>query len=427
MRSFHSPLSLSLLLEKIPFFLLAAGASAITMVVQKAGGAVNINFSLEARLENAVVSYARYLGKLFYPAHLAAFYPLPAHWPMLAVIAAAILLTGISVAVVVLRRSGPYLLVGWLWFIGTLLPVIGVIQVGSQAMADRYTYVSAIGLVIALAIGIAELAQRWRAQKLAALVAAVTVIACAAQTRRQITYWQNNETLFQHAIQVTGDTDIACEELGDYYLSLKNFDAALDAYTRSLAVNPHSDKTENSIGLIFDRRGQYDEALRHIELAVKINPNNPVAHKNRALVLSRKGRREEAVGEFEESLRLNPNDAKTWFEYGNLLGRLGRFDEAISRFQQGLKLQPNDAVAHNDLGASFDKKGQTDAALAEFALAVQLNPNQQKARSNLGQILARKGRRDEAREQLKAALALDPKDTMAAKQLQALDQTVPAK
>ena len=218
LNSQHSSTILRLVWEKIPFFALAAAASVVTFVVQKQGGAVMAveNLPLGARGGNALISYCRYLGKLFWPTDLAVFYPHPGHWPLAKVLLAGGLMLGISVLLFVQRRRHPFLLMGWLWFVGTLVPVIGLVQVGEQAMADRYTYIPSLGVLILTVWGAYELTRRWRYQVIALSVAgSAAIVLCLALTRQQLGYWQDSEALFRHALEVTENNYLAHNNLGD--------------------------------------------------------------------------------------------------------------------------------------------------------------------------------------------------------------------
>ena len=203
---------IKLVMEKIPFFALAAAASLVTYAVQQQQGAVVTveNLPPGARVGNALVSYCRYLGKMFWPTDLAVYYPYPGYWPVAEVLLAGVLLCGISALLFVQRRRHPFLLVGWLWFVGTLVPVIGLVQVGEQAMADRYTYIPSVGVLIMTIWGAYELTRRWRYHAVGlSLAGAAAIILCCALTRQQLGYWQDSETLFRHALEVTQNNYIA--------------------------------------------------------------------------------------------------------------------------------------------------------------------------------------------------------------------------
>ena len=242
MRTLNPQLSTSrcwrLVTEKIPFFALAAVASVVTFVVQKRGGAVAAgeNLPLGARGGNALISYCRYLGKLFWPTDLAVFYPHPGQWPMAKVLLAGGLLLGISGLLLVQRRRFPFLLMGWLWFLGTLVPVIGLVQSGDQAMADRFTYVPSLGVLILAVWGAYELTRRWRCHVIALSVAgSAAIVLCLVLTRQQLGYWQDSEALFRHALEVTENNYIAHCGLGDALVKKGQIDEAISQYQEASA------------------------------------------------------------------------------------------------------------------------------------------------------------------------------------------------
>jgi len=378
----HLSTILRLVREKIPFFALAAVASLVTYAVQQQEGAVVTveNLPPGARAGNALVSCCRYLGKTFWPADLAVYYPYPGYWPLAEVLLAGGLLTGISVFMFMQRRRHPFLLVGWLWFVGTLVPVIGLVQVGSQAMADRYTYLPSVGVLMLTIWGAYELTRRWRHQAtVLSLAGTAAMILCWALTRQQLGYWQDSETLFRHALKVTRNNYIAC----------------------------------NNLGSALDQNGQSKEAVSQFQESIRLKPNYAVAHNNLAFVLGKQGQTDGAIGEFQEVIRLKPNDADAHNNLGNVLGKQGRINEAISQFQEVLRLKPDDASAHYSLGAALDEKGQIDAAISQYQAALRLKPDYADAHNNLGNAFLNQGRADEAISQYQEAIRFQPDDAPA--------------
>jgi tetratricopeptide (TPR) repeat protein len=325
---------LPLLVEKIPFFVLAVAASIVTFVVQKHEGALagGVNLSLVARGGNALIAYSRYLGKLFWPTHLAVYYPHPGQWPLGTVLLAAGLILGLSVLVWVPRRRYPFLLIGWLWYCGTLVPVSQVVQTGGHALADRYTYIPLIGALIIVIWAAHELTRRWRYQVLALWAAAgAASIVCLVSTRHQIGYWRDSEALFRHALEVTENNWLAHDELG----------AALE------------------------QKGQMEEAILEFREAVRLNPEFADLQYNLGVALGKKGQTDAAIRQFQEALRLKPDFAEAHNNLGNALRIKGQIGPAIRQFQEALRLQPGYADAHNNLRTALAMKSRIDGAIRQ--------------------------------------------------------------
>ncbi len=419
--------------EKMPFILLAVVVSVITVIVQKSGGAMLSDMPLAERAGNALVSYCRYLGKLFWPMHLAVFYPPAAPWSVNAVLAASLLLLAISTLALRLRRPQPWLLVGWLWFMGTLTPVIGLVPAGEQSMADRYSYLPSIGVVLALVWGVNELIRPGREtfHRLAISVEAKEVVKrvlagaafasavwfCAALTRVQIGHWKNTESLFRHAILVTRNNYLAHYNLGTALDKQGHLDEALRQFQEALKEKPGYAEAYNNSGVVLDEQGRLDEAISQYLQAIKLKPNFADAHNNLGAALNKQGRVDQAADHYQQALRLNPDHAAAHYNLGAALGRQGRLDDAIREFQTVLKLQPNSADAYNNLGVTLDKQGRLDEAITQYQAALKLKPDYAMAHFNLGVALSRKGQLDEAIPQFQQALRLKPDFAEAQKNL----------
>ena len=299
------------LLEKVPFFLLAFAASVITFRCQTAFGAMRTltSFPLPVRVENALVAYLRYLGKLFWPAELPFFYPYPAHWPWGTVLAAALILLLVSAAVWMTRRNYPYLLVGWCWFAGTLVPVIGLVQVGYQSMANRYSYVPYIGIFLSLVWLAEAITRRWLyRQPILVAAGGALILACIPATRAQIGYWKNSEILFQYASTVIENNWLAHARLGQAFSKDGRIDEAIKEYEEALKINPDDADTHFNLANVLCRKGFFDEAIRHYQEVLRLNPNDVGCHNNLGIALFRAGRRQEAVAQFEAALRVEPDN-----------------------------------------------------------------------------------------------------------------------
>jgi protein O-mannosyl-transferase len=335
----------SLLLEKIPFFLLTAISCIITFFVQRNGHAVSTlaMVSLPYRFCNTLAAYGRYLLNMVWPADLAIIYPLSQNLAWLhraAAISAAALLV-ISWLVWRGRRTQPYLPVGWLWYLGTLVPVIGLVQVGEQALADRYTYFPLIGIFIAVTFGVAGLAKRFQIPKIIlAVAAAVILTACLALTKNQLRYWQDGETLFAHSLAVTQDNETARINLGVALEQKGGQKEALAQYRAAEKMAPGLYIVHNNLGNLLDNLGQPEAALAEYRQAVLLNPGLAFLHNGTGVVLTELGRFNEAMDEFTNALRLDPAYAAPHMRLGDALLKQGRAAEGVVQFREALKLDP---------------------------------------------------------------------------------------
>ena len=382
-----------LIAEKLPFLLLSLMASAVTVLVQKGANTVVplTILPLSARLENAFVSYARYLEKFFCPINLAVYYPHPGAWPLTTAIPAIVLCLAISLLVVLMRGRVPYLLTGWLWFVGTLVPVIGLVQVGEQAMADRYAYVPMVGLLICSVWGLHALRRCWqRLTFILPVLAAAVVVSSAILTREQVGWWKNSETLFRHAVAVTKDNYVAHDLLADALNRENRFDEAIEQLQAALNQRPDIAKLHYHLGRAFEGRRQWDQAIREYQEATKLNPYYIEAYNNLGMALGRKGLPDEAIHQFQRALQLAPDFNDLHYNLGNALARTGRLAEAAEQFREVLKLKPDDAAACNNLGIVLFRGKQVDEAIRQFQEALKLRPDYPEAQQNLAAALRQK-------------------------------------
>lgn len=401
-------MSKAVIVEKLPLFGLSAAVSALIFLAQRGGGAVlSIDqLPLAARLANALVSYAVYAAKLFWPSNLAVFYPFPASLPAWEAIAAGAAVAAVSALVIHERARRPYLMVGWLWYLATLLPVIGIVQVGLQARADRYTYIPLIGLSIMLAWGAAELgARRLRA---VAAVAAVAVVAWAATTRSYLSAWQDSASLFQHALGATAGNYVAYNNLGVALRDRGDTIAAMANFQAALAIRPAYAEAQTNLGESLLRQGRPDEAMVPITEALRLNPSLPEAHVNFGAVLSRQGKTAEAVEQYRLAVQLDPANAEAHGGLGAILTDLGRPEEALAELTEAVRLKPDDADGHYNLGRLYGLTGRAAEAIAEFSRAVALRPDDPQNHYNLGVALASTESLDGAAEEFRAAIRLSP-------------------
>ncbi len=349
----------NLLWEKIPFFLLAAASCFVTFIAQKRGGAMDLlaAMPLSARCENAIVSYGRYLLHFFWPEKLSVFYPVVDHWPVKIVLACAALLAVITVGVIVARRTRPYLLAGWLWFLGTLTPVIGLVAVGEHSMADRYTYFPLTGILIIIAWSAVEFSHRWRFQTIGlSVLGAAIIVTCIFLTRQNIGYWKDSETLFRRAIAVTGDNYSAHCNLGNALMSQGHAAEALGEFQIAAKLKPGSSENLCNVGVALAGLGRMDEATAEFNLAVKSNPDNGLAHQNLGMALEQNGRLDEATREYETAIRLMPGYAPAHNSLGVAFAKQNKLDEAIEQFQMAVRLDPNLIPAQNNLKMALGLK-----------------------------------------------------------------------
>jgi protein O-mannosyl-transferase len=411
------------LLEKIPFLMLGVAVSAVTSLLQNQAGALSglARLPLQARVENAFVSYARYLGKTFWPAHLALPYPHPGHWPSGWVIFSALLVLALSLAAVWLGRRRPFVFAGWFWFFGMLVPAIGLVQVGAQAMADRFTYLPLLGIFWLLVWAAGAWVTARRVPRLAAGALAVLVLgACAWQTRAQLAYWRNSGILFQHAVDVIPDNYLGHNSLGAWLAEQGRLDEAIAQYRAALALRPDHEQALNNLGNALVKQGQVAEGIDCFQKALLQLPDSPEVHNNLGNALVRQGKFGEAETQFRLAITNNPDFADAHNDWGNTLAMQGKFAEAEAEFREAMRCQPKSPDARYNLGNTLALQGKFAEAIEQYAGVLQLNPDYPQAQLNWGSALLRLNRRDEAVTHLREALRLKPGYAEAIQQLQQL-------
>jgi len=365
-----------LIVEKVPLFVLSAASSVITFIIQRSWGAVVTTIPLRFRISNAFISYVKYMEKMFWPSKLAVFYPhierdLSVSY---AVMSAAVLLA-ITIFTLRFAKKHRYLVTGWLWYLGTLVPVIGIVQVGIQAMADRYTYITLTGLFIIIAWGLPEIFKRWRYKKIVlASLSLLIILTISICTYNQLGYWRNSLSLFQHTLDVTGNN-----------------------YTANLCMAE-----------VLHKQGRLNEAVYHCGEAIRIKPGAFQAHLKMGAVLRDTGRLDESAAEYQRCLKIRPNDPNVLNGYGITLSNQGKYDEAVKYFGEALRIRPDFAAAHDNMGHALTIQGNLEGAAAHLTKALQLDPDSALSHYNLGQVLVQSGKINEAIIHFDEAIRIKP-------------------
>jgi tetratricopeptide (TPR) repeat protein len=417
------------LVEKIPLFLLATISSVVTYMAQKGGGAVTAieEYPLPDRAGNALLSYVGYLANTFWPQNLAIFYPYPEGLPAWQVAGAALLLGAITVFTFRVARSMPFFVVGWLWYLISLTPVIGIIQVGGQAMADRYTYIPTLGIFIAIAWGVPALLYAsgvsvQRATRICALAAVAVIAALALVARVEVGYWKDSVSIFSRAVRSTERNHVAHGNLGLAFWTLGRTDEAIAQLKQSIAIKPNSEISLNVLGGALLTQRRIDEAEIALEKALAINPDYSPALFNLGLVLFEQGRPHEAIDQYRRALTIAPDSYKTHSALAVALSKIGDTGEARIHFQKALDINPNDIGARNSFGNMLADMGMPDEALEQFTHALGIAPGNPMIHYNTGIIYERLGRREHAIAEFETTLKLKPDHAGAKNMLDSLQR-----
>jgi tetratricopeptide (TPR) repeat protein len=406
--------------EKVPLFCLAVASMVITFVAQSQSGAVRTFAQVPAslRLSNAIVSYAKYLLLTIWPRALGVDYPFSRTGvPIWQLVCAIVLLSVITVLVLRKVRERPYLLVGWLWFVGTLVPVIGVVQVGRAAMADRYYYVPSIGLFVALVFGLSDLAGAFRIDRVAVgatTIFALSILACL--TAVQIGRWRNDVTLLQYASSVTPDNRMIENNLGTVLAESGRYDEAAAHFAKALRIKPdfmegitNADRMiENNLGSVLGKSGRYNEAAAHLAKALRIKPDFVDALVNMGITLSRQGKGAEAIQFYDRALAADPTSVKARVELAQALLQQGKIDDALRQLYGASELAPGDANIRTYLGMTLSKEGRAPEAIEQLNEVLRLSPNSAEAHNNLGLALLSAGKAEESIAHFLTAIQLKP-------------------
>jgi protein O-mannosyl-transferase len=424
----------ALLREKLPFVALSAASCVITFLAQHQGGAVSslATVPLTLRLSNAVVSYTRYVVKMFWPANLSIIYPLPEAWPPLVIAAGALLLVVVSwLAFQSLRQiravaggHAPeipaYFGVGWLWFVVTLFPVIGIIQVGTQAIADRYMYIPSIGLFIMIVWGVAGLVNEGKnilpnvpsfAWRPAAIFPATAALAClAVSTGREVDHWKTGETLFRRALEVDPDNYAAYDALGSAFAESGKLQEALNWYSKAAEMAPGYAQGRFNLGALLLQLGRNEEAVPHLRAAAALNPGSCEVQQSLGTALMNTGQKDEAIVCLQRAVTSAPSDSDARYALGLALLQSSKLLEAASEFQAVLELNPRHLEAHRNLGVALAQLGHIPEAANCFAAAVRLAPEDPGLRFNLGMASLDLAQPEQALRQFSEGVRLTPAD-----------------
>jgi protein O-mannosyl-transferase len=379
-----------LILEKWPFFLLTILSCVCTFLAQRSEAVISLQSeSVALRVENSLVATATYVGQTLWPVNLGAFYPLPQHYAPARVVVSLAVLLGISLLVWWARRKDPCLLMGWLWFLGMLVPVIGLVQVGGQAHADRYTYLPAVGLFVAIVFGLTSLGRRWRLSARWNTCAAALVLAvCLVLTARQLSFWRDSQTLFEHTLAVTGQNIQAhmllayvYHEQGRLAEARNHYQVAMDGFAHIMVPvagggqRPMAAQLDFRFGLQSERKQEPEEAAYYFHEALRLDPNYAAAHDEFAKLLAGAGQFTTALTEYQAVARLEPTNALAHENLGNALAKVGRLDEALDEYQTAARLAPEEDQAVFLQGKIWLRRGQSVPAVGAFEKALQLAPD----------------------------------------------------
>ncbi|MGA3116411.1 MAG: tetratricopeptide repeat protein [Syntrophobacteraceae bacterium] len=396
--------------EKIPLFALAALSSIITFIAQQKGGAVGSieAFSPGVRIANAWVSYSIYIGKTFWPVNLAVYYPHPRLLPLWQTLGAVLLLITVTISVIRTAKRFPYLTMGWLWFTGTMAPVIGIVQVGTQAMADRYTYIPLIGLFIMAAWGIPELLKKWRYRKETLFASSALILTCLfIVTWIQAGYWRNSIALFDHTLKVTSPSDLILRARGSVYDKLGNYKQAISDFDRAIEINPEYADAYNGRGAVYGKLGNRRQAIADYDRAIQINPEFALAYINRGAAYGELGNQRQAISDYDRAIEIDHQNTDAYTNRGIAYGELGDLRQAIADFDKAIEIDPQNADAYTNRGVANYELGNQRQAISDYDRAIEINPKHAEVYYNRGVAHNELGNRRQAIEDMQTAARFD--------------------
>ena len=399
-----------LLLEKVPLFVLAVLSSIVTYLAAQSAGAVRFlkTLPLGARIENAFVSYIAYIGKMIWPSNLAVFYPHQLLLPW-QVLGSVLLLITITVAVFMMVKRSPYLATGWLWYLGTLVPVIGILQAGSQAMADRYTYIPLIGLFIIVAWGVPDLLKKWNYRKEILWASSALVILCLSIiTWTQVGYWQNSITLYDHTLKITDYNWPIYYCRGNAYSELGNYRQAIEDLNRAIEIKPDYVMAYTSRGVAYIYLGNYRQAIEDLNRGIVIRPSYAEAYNNRGLAYNGLGNYRQAIEDFNRAIAIRPSYAEAYNNRGLAYNGLGNYKQAIEDFNRVIAIRPNYPEAYLNRGLAYGGLGNYRQAIEDFNRVIAIRPNYPEAYLNRGLAYGGLGNYRQAIEDFNRVIAIRP-------------------
>ncbi|MFC1677818.1 tetratricopeptide repeat protein [Planctomycetota bacterium] len=404
--------TLRLIVEKIPLIAITIGSSVITFIVQRAGGAMaNMQkYDMQTRLGNAAVSYVTYIVKMFYPTRLAVLYPHPGNsLSMTKVLLCVVVLVLLTFVFLYLARRKKYFAVGWLWYLGTLVPVIGIVQVGVQSHSDRYTYITLTGLFIIIAFAVLEFTMKLPYRKTILSLAVVLILgSCAFGTSVQLRHWKNSMTLFSHTLDITSNNFIMLNNYANLLGDVGQNELAIEHFNKALKLRPNDVEIHTNLANALAKVGKTEDAVKHFERALKLKPNFGEGHYNFALLLSRTGQTEAAIRHYRRAIELDRYNVDALNNLAWILYQQGQFERAAEYFGKAIEVKPDSVVAHGRLGLTLNQLGRIDETIEQFKIVLQAIPDDAEMHFNLAYLLNSKGQTDQAIIHCKKALQINP-------------------
>jgi tetratricopeptide (TPR) repeat protein len=444
-----------LILEKVPLLAMSVASSVVTMLAQRGALAGNTELWLPERVMNGLIAYVTYLKQTVFPFNLAAVYPYPqGQLHVTNAFLAGIFLFFLTLIFFWQRSKRPFLVVGWLWFLGMLVPMIGLVQVGPQSMADRYTYLPTIGFYVFATWAGIEVLYKWHRGFILKPVAILVIGLLAVRSFLQTQYWHDSETLWRHTIEVTSNNYVAENGLANTFFESGRLEYAVTHYQAALSINPKYPPSHSNLANVLLRKHQPDEAIVHLNQAIEVNPSYAEAYNNLGSAFMQKEQLSEAIANYQKAVQFKPDYADAYnnlgvahlqqgdvdtaieeykkavainpaspdiqYNLGNAYARKSNWNDAITAYETAIRVRPDSAKTHNNLGVALKVVGKLDQAFEQFSAALEINPDYPEAHCNLGSIFAQQGRRNEAVSHLNEALRLRPGYEEAKQQLNTL-------